>query len=82
MSRRMLIARLFVVSSLALPLAACATARSEPPRVVAPPLQTYSPEFQRKAADQLDAICDQAAEVCQMVDDYGALRDAVRKLPQ
>lgn len=60
----------------------CVTASSEPPRIVAPPLQTYTPAFQRRAAEQLEAICPANAEVCQMVDDYGALRDSVRKLPR
>lgn len=58
-------------------LAGCATAHSS--RVTCPPLVTYPPEFQRRAAAELDALPAGSA-VGQMIVDYGRHRDACRAM--
>lgn len=58
-------------------LAACQT----PPfsRTTCPPLVTYSPEFQRRAASELQALPAGSA-VGAMIVDYGKARDACRAI--
>lgn len=57
-------------------LTACTTA----PQYIrtCPPLVTYSPEFQRQAADQLEAM-PTGSPVVKMTEDYLALRRAVKE---
>jgi hypothetical protein len=62
-----------------MPLAGCATARSEATRAACPPLTTYPPAFQSRAAVELGALPAGSA-VGQMVVDYGRLRDACRAI--
>lgn len=59
-------------------LTACVAGNSEPTRLALPPLVSYSPEQQRKAANELAAIRPQAPTVGRMIDDYGNLRAAIR----
>lgn len=67
-----------MVLILSAPIQGCVTAPSEPTRLALPPLVSYSPEQQRKAADELAAIRPQAPTVGRMIDDYGNLRAAIR----
>lgn len=65
------------IALLTMPLAGCVTARSEAMRAACPPLASYPPEFQRRAAAELQAMPAGSA-VGQMIVDYGRLRDACR----
>jgi hypothetical protein len=62
-----------------MPLVGCATARSDGARVACPPLTSYPPDFQRRAASELQALPAGSA-VAQMIVDYGRHRDACRAL--
>lgn len=72
-------------------IAGCATGASSPP--VAPPLASYSPEFQAKAADELSELpvpcdrqeaimMDRCSALLRMALDYLRLRDQIRALDE
>lgn len=73
--------RKFWLSLALLPLllTGCVTAPSEMVLTRCPSLRTYTPEFQRKAADELSHL-PQGSPVARLVTDYGQLRDACRAL--
>jgi hypothetical protein len=62
-----------------MPLAGCVTARSEATRAACPPLASYPPEFQRRAAAEMEAL-PPGSPLAQMIVDYGRLRDACRAM--
>ena len=55
-------------------LAACAPAGSERPVAVCTPVAEYSPEFQARAADELELLPDGAA-IAEMLSDYAVMRE-------
>ena len=65
------------IASLTIPLAGCATANSS--RTACPPLVTYPPDFQRRAAGELQALPPGSA-IGRMIVNYGRHRDACRTL--
>ena len=53
-------------------IAACATAGSEPVVAVCPPVLEYSPEFQARAADEVNRLPEGSA-VVEMLSDYAVM---------
>lgn len=73
-------------SSLLILLTGCATTAFEP---VAPPLIDYAPEFQNRAASELetlgppcprDVVFGECSAVHRLVKDYGLTRDRIRAI--
>ena len=58
-------------------LAACATAGSEPPIVVCPPVVEYSAEFQARTADELELLPAESA-IAETLSDYAVMREQAR----
>jgi hypothetical protein len=48
-------------------------------RAACPPLASYPPEFQRRAAAEMEAL-PPGSPLAQMIVDYGRLRDACRAM--
>ena len=68
--------RSWLIALALMPLAACGTVHSEACGV----LFSYSPDFQKQAATELDYLrgTGQAPHVVQLVQDYGTTRDTIR----
>lgn len=58
-------------------LAACATANSDTPVAVCPPVVKHSPEFRARAADEL-AVRPKGIAITEMLSDYAVIREQAR----
>lgn len=67
---------------MALLCAGCGTTPSDldvkADRLVVPQVKEYTPAQQDQAADEMDEFCTKVPMLCQMVNDFGRMRDQAR----
>ena len=63
-------------------LAGCARVASSPlekaDRITVPAVKQYTPAQMKKAADEMDKHCTTVPTLCELINDYGRMRDQAR----